>query len=40
MSDLWVLYDGDSTFGTCKAVSDDAGAITLTVDAATLASTL
>ena len=36
MSDLWVLYDGDSTFGTCKAVSDDAGAITLTVDASTI----
>lgn len=33
MSDLWVLYDGDATYGTCKVVSDDAGACTLTVDA-------
>ena len=32
-TNLWVLYDSDATYGTCKAVSDDAGTITLTVDA-------
>jgi hypothetical protein len=31
-STVWKLYDSDSTKGTCKAVSDDAGLVTLTVD--------
>jgi len=32
-STLWKLFDSDATKGTCKVVSDDAGAATLTVDA-------
>ena len=32
-STVWKLYDADSVKGTCKVVSDDAGAMTLTVDA-------
>ena len=32
-STVWKLYDSDSAKGTCKVVSDDAGAMTLTVDA-------
>jgi len=30
--DIWVLYDGNSTYGTCKVVAGSSGSATLVVD--------